>query len=1282
MAKLFFLLALLLCVAGTARADVPLPGAPLPPEVENEQILGENKQPWHASLMPYATLNEALKASRADSPFARSLNGQWKFHWVRRPELRPIDFYRADFDDSQWKTIPVPSNWQLEGYGTPYYRNIGYTFQPDWPRVLSTPPRNYTAYEERDPVGSYRRSFDVPSEWGGRRVFVSFDGVDSGFFLWINGQKVGYSVNSRNVAEFDITPYLKPGHNLLAAEVYRYTAGSYIEDQDMWRLSGIFRNVTLWSAPNIHVRDFRIDTDLDAQYRNAVLRVTAKVRNYGAQPQPAHSLSVALYDPAGRAMPDAHAQAEVPALAPGEEREVSVRAPVANPAKWTAETPTLYTAVLSLGDGPNHDKTTRPELLSHRVGFRKIEIKGRLFCLNGVPIKLKGANRHENWPDTGHYVSEARMIRDIELLKQANCNHVRTSHYSNAPRWYELCDQYGLYLVAEANLECHGYYNVLDREPRYEKAIVDRSIANVENFKNSPSVIIWSMGNECGGGSNLRAAERVVRGLDTTRPTHYEAFGIGANNPAGIDSQMYTNIASMAQIAQDARYTKPFYLCEYAHAMFNSMGSLGDYNDVFDKYPALLGGAIWEWEDQGIWNRRDPKRQFIAYGGGFGEVPNDHYFIHKGVVFSDRSPKPHYPEVKRAYQWIGFAPADLAQNQIKIKNKYAFLSLDGFRGHWSLTEDGKEVQNGVLPALSLAPGQETTLALPIKPFQPVAGAHYMLNVGMALGKDTLWAKAGYEVARAQMEMPVSSPAPTLAVQSMKPVQRTRNGSVVTITGEGFDVAFDGATGQMTRLAQGGVNVLLPGGGPALHLWRAQHRKDDEYAARGWEQMGLKTLTSKVLKFETGQIAPAQVRIDAAIQYTGREGFAVTHAVSYTVYGDGSLVVDNAVMPHGPNIVLARVGARMMLDKRLGGVDYLARGPMENYSDRKRGSDIGHYSSTVAEQMTPYAKPMDNGNHEDTSWLALRGSGLPTLLAQSEGAPLQFSALPYSDEQMETPEYSIDLPPSEATVLCLASKTLGVGSNGCGPRPLPQYLVNANATAFSYGLRLLPSSVSDVSPMARILAPATRPWPVLATRDAKGLISLDANGNAVSYSTDGAAWQPYAAPFAFGQGGLLHVRSAAPDGQTLEDIVPLDPFVDRRAWKATASSFQPGEGDPGHVVDGDADTIWHTRYSPDKATGPHWITIDMAAPINVMAVLLTPRADGSNGRIHNYELYLSDDPNHWGAAVLTGAVPDEGAVQTLTLPAPKRARYLKLVVKSERSGQGLASLAEISVTPAN
>ena len=788
MKKYLLLCALFASCAVAAHAQ----NAPLPPEIEDPAIIGENKQPWHATLMPYANPTEALKADRRASSWARSLNGDWKFNYVPRPEMRPVDFYRTDFDDSAWKTIPVPSNWQLHGYGTPYYSNFTYTFQNDFPHVMSEPPRDWTAYEERNPVGSYRRDFTVPANWNGRRTFLTFDGVDATFFLWINGQKVGYSENSRNAAEFDITPYLRAGQtNKLAVEVYRYCTGSYLEDQDMWRLSGIFRNVTLWSAPVVHARDFTITTDLDAQYRNATMKVAAKIHNAGDAATPARQLSVTLHDAANKPI-GAPVSVAVAALSPGAEIEVSVAMPVANPAKWTAETPNLYTAVLSLSQ-PNG----APELLSQRVGFREIEIRGREFLVNGVPIKLKGANRHESNVNTGHYVTEANMIEDIKLLKQANCNHVRTSHYSNDPRWYELCDQYGLYLVAEANVECHGNM-ALSSEPRMEQMFVDRNVANTENFKNHPSIVIWSLGNESGGGDNLRVAEAKVRQLDATRPTHYEGFGIGGGNPAGIDSQMYTQPGSLQNIAQSNDYDKPMYLCEYAHAMFNSMGALDDYNAVFDANPSLLGGAIWEWEDQGIWNRRDPKRQYIAYGGGFGEVPNDQYFIHKGVVFSDRTEKPHYPEVKRQYQWIRFAPVDLANGQVQIKNAYSFIDLSGFRGYWSITEDGKTIQNGQLPALKLSPGQQATLTLPVKKFAPRAGALYHLNVAMVTNKESSWAPSGFELARAQMPLPVSAPAPTIATANMNPLQLATNGEQTTIRGDGFEVGFDSSTGQIVR----------------------------------------------------------------------------------------------------------------------------------------------------------------------------------------------------------------------------------------------------------------------------------------------------------------------------------------------------------------------------------------------------------------------------------------------------------------------------------------------------
>lgn len=562
--------------------------AKVPKEIEDPENIGINKEPAHATLMPYASLKEALTANRYASTFSKSLNGMWKFNWVDWPQKRPVNFYKTDYDVSQWKEIKVPSNWQIEGYGTPYYSNYNYIFQKDFPKVMSTPPEKFTAFHERNPVGSYRRDFTVPENWKGRRILITFDGVDAGFFIWVNGKKVGYGVNSRNAAEFDLTKYLVPGKNTLAVEVYRFTTGSYLEDQDMWRLSGIFRNVTLWSTPQQHIRDYFIKTNLDKNYKDAQVIVTAKVKNYGKTVTKARTIEATIYD--GNDFVGAIGKKIVPALKPGQEITVDVSFNVFNPKKWTAETPHLYTTVIDLKQGKNSI-----EKLSSKTGFRKIEIKGRLFTVNGVAIKLKGVNRHENWPDDGHAITEEQMIKDILLIKQANCNHVRTSHYSNDPRWYELCDEYGLYLVAEANVECHGAMNEFNDEPRMKAAIVDRNVANTENFKNHPSVLIWSLGNENGtGGVNFRAALETIKKIDPTRPTHYEGFGIALNNPADIDSQMYTDVFNLEKHAKDQSLTKPFYLCEYAHAMFNSMGSVDIYNDLFDQYPALLGGAIWE----------------------------------------------------------------------------------------------------------------------------------------------------------------------------------------------------------------------------------------------------------------------------------------------------------------------------------------------------------------------------------------------------------------------------------------------------------------------------------------------------------------------------------------------------------------------------------------------------------------------------------------------------------------------------------------------------------------
>jgi len=1025
-----------------------LGGAPVPPEIENPELLGINKEPAHASLMPYADLNEALVAKRHASTFCKSLNGLWKFNWVSWPQMRPVDFYKPEFSVSLWKEIQVPSNWQILGYGTPYYRNNGYIIKKDFPYVMSTPPKNFTAYDERNPVGSYRRDFEIPAGWDGRQIFITFDGVDAGFFLWVNGKKVGYSVNSRNAAEFDITGFVKPGKNMVAVEVYRFTSGTWLEDQDMWRLSGIFRNVTVWSTPQEHVRDFFIKTDLDDQYRNATVEVTARVKNYGIKSIKGTTISATLYD-GKNLVSNAQSLGNVPALKPGEETVVKLIYHVENPGKWTAETPRLYTTVLSLNDG---DK--KIEILSSRTGFREVEIKGRLFLVNGIPVKLKGVNRHENWPDVGHAVTEEQMIRDLELIKQGNCNLVRTCHYSDDPGWYELCDEYGIFLVAEANVECHGYMGRFDEEPKMKAAIIDRNVANVENFKNHPSVIIWSLGNENGrGGSNFRAAMATIKGIDPTRPVHYEGFGIGKANPADIESQMYSQPKDIERIANDTTFKKPYFLCEYAHAMFNSMGAIGEYNDLFDKYPELLGGAIWEWQDQGIYNRRDPNHPIIAFGGGFGEFPNDHYFIHKGVVASDRSLKPHYPEMKHVYQWIKVSAVDLVQGKFLITNKYQFIDLAGFNAMWTLSADGIEISRGDIKLPVIAAGKEATVTIPYKTSKTSSSKEYFLRISFSLADEQVWAKKGFEMVSEQFKLP----AETLAVEPrtiVDPVNMIQTDKDITIRGTGFTVVFDKVTGTFSALEKNGINMLLKDGGPRLHLWRAPHRNDDMWTDRGWTSSGLRELKWTTQSVNVEHKSPVSVTITVALIAEGKNNFKVKHNVIYTVAGDGSIKSENNFSSSDAKLVVARIGVRMLLDKQLDQASYFGRGPMENYADRKRGFDVGIYRSAVKDQLTPYEKPMDCGNHEDVRWAKLTTASGNGLMVQSDSTLLQVSMLPYSDEEMDKVEYRIDLPQSNATVFCISHRTLGVGSASCGPRPLQQYIVYAEPTSFTYTLRLL------------------------------------------------------------------------------------------------------------------------------------------------------------------------------------------------------------------------------------
>lgn len=1032
---------------GVLLSQFPSGNVSVPPEIENPEILGINKEPYHATLMPYASLQEALTAERHASSFCRSLNGLWKFNWVPTPELRPAEFYRPEFDVSAWKEIPVPSNWEVQGYGTPFYRNFGYTIRKDFPRVMSEPDKRYTSFVERNPVGSYRREFEVPSGWAGRRIFITFDGVDCAFFLWINGEKAGFSVNSRNAAEFDITGYLQSGKNLLAVEVYQYSSGTWLEDQDMWRLHGIFRNVTLWSAPEVHIRDFFVKTDLDREYKDAILDVTATIKNYGNKTTRPQKFTATLYNAEGKVI--ASGNTSGPAIKPGQENAMNVKFPVSNPLKWTAETPELYTVVITSSEG---------EILSSRVGFREVEIDGRIFKVNGVPVKLKGVNRHEHWSDVGHAITEEQMIRDLEVIKQGNCNHIRTSHYSDDPRWYELCDEYGIWVVAEANMEYHGYDTRFDEEPTIKAAIIDRNVANVENFKNHPSVIIWSLGNEGGRvGSNLVAAMNTVKSIDPTRFVHYERFGAGERNPADLEGRMYGTAADYSDMINNRGLTKPLYICEFVHAMFNSMGSLEEYSRLFDETPEIMGGAIWEFQDQALWNRRDPDHPVLAYGGGFGEFPNDHYFIHKGVISYDRATegnkvKPHYPEMKKAFQWIDTELTDPVSGSVTFRNKYQFITLNRFEVSWSLTENGTEISKGVFNNIRpVNPGGTGRATIPYKIEQPKAGAEYFLRISFKQKEKTLWADKGFEVASTQVKLPVNTPPvfETVIPQKVSMIQDIRS---VTISGNEFSVVFDKKTGFISRLVRKGTDLLKEDGSPKLHLWRASHRNDDDWAFRQWEKYGVTALQYTLVDIKAEQHDEYSVKVTATTRADGKEGFGVYHTATYLVKGDASIKIDNSVRFIGLPINLARIGVRMLLDKRLDNLIYFGRGPHENYSDRKSSADVGLYELGVNDQYE-YEKPMERGNHEDVRWAKLSGKDMPSMLVKADENLMQVSALPHTDEEMHPVEYKIDLPGSTSTVFCVSTKTMGVGSASCGPRPLEQFQVLAENTEFTYTLKL-------------------------------------------------------------------------------------------------------------------------------------------------------------------------------------------------------------------------------------
>jgi beta-galactosidase len=1022
-------------------------------EWEDPRVFAVNREPAHATFVPYPDEPSARRgvstfaagvARVEGSPFVRSLNGTWKFHWVANPAERPADFYRPDFDVSHWREIPVPSNWEMEGYGTPIYTNITYPFKRDAPRVTEEPPESWTAYKQRDPVGSYRRTFDMPATWKGRQNFLVFDGVASAFYVWVNGERVGYAEDSRLPSEFDVTRFLKPGENVLAVEVYRWSDGSYMEDQDFWRMSGIFRSVSLVSRAPAHVRDFYVRTQLDAQYRDAKLRLQVKLRNAGAAAA-ALSLDAKLLDGSGRSVfPALVWRADVSA---GSEAAVDFEQAVVNPRKWSAEEPNLYTLLLTLKDAGGRVL----EVIPWRVGFRSSEIKGGQLLFNGKQLIIKGANRHEFDPDRGQVVTTEGMIQDIKLMKQYNLNAVRTSHYPNVQEWYDLCDLYGLYVLDESNIESHGYganeEQRISNSEDFTDAHVARVSRTIERDKNHASIFLFSLGNEAGVGRNFDAARAWVK-------AHYPEFNIsyesGNSRHSDVFSPMYTKPREIIPQWEKHGRGRPMFLVEYAHAMGNSTGNLQEYWDVIESNPHLHGGFIWDWVDQGIRKRDAPGKPFWVYGGDFGDVPNDDNFCTNGLVFPDRTPHPGLDEVKKVYQFIKAEPVDLLAGRIRVRNKYLFRDLSFVRGEWELTENGVVIERGNVPPLRVGPGQaqEVTLSLRRPVLKP--GAEYFLKVTFALAAKASWALLGHVLAWDQFEVPYEvPPAPVRDAAALPPLKLTESAEGFTVVGQNFTARFGRSSGALEAYEFGGRQLLASSLAP--NFWRSPTDND-----RGngmpkvlgvWRDAGP---ARKVTEVTAEQPTPRTVKITALAKLPAGDS---TYRNVYAVYGDGSIEVESELTPGQGLPDLPRFGIQLTMPGEFRTVTWYGRGPQENYWDRRTGAAVGRYTSSVEDLWTPYIEPQESGNRTDVRWVTFTnasGAGL-----KATGMPLlYFSAWPFAAQELERRKHPFEIVKSKDITVNLDYRQMGVGGDDSwGAWPHTEYRLPAKP--YQYKFRLEP-----------------------------------------------------------------------------------------------------------------------------------------------------------------------------------------------------------------------------------
>ena len=1022
------------------------------PNWQNPAVFEVNKTAAHASLFPFEDRAKALTFEQKNSKYYQSLNGNWKFNWVRDPNERPNDFYVVDYDDSQWDDFEVPANWEINGYGIPIYVNHPYEFT-NQPKPPHLPP-------DYNPVGSYRKHFKLDKSWEKRQIFIHFGAVKSAFFLWVNGEKVGYSQDSKLPAEFDITDYVKTGDNVVAVQVFRWSDGSYLECQDFWRISGIERDVFLWAAPKVHIRDFFVKAGLDENYENGILEIAIAVRNYSEKKRTKQQIVIELLDVdnqlIGKEKIDfGFVDKEVP------EQELLYKRQIPAPKKWTAETPNLYTLLLSLQTKSGKIK----EVISQKIGFRTVAIKNGQLLINGVPIYIKGVNRHEHDPNTGHVISEANMIADIQLMKQFNINAVRTAHYPNHPKWYELCDKYGLYVVDEANIESHGMGYDLDKtlgnKPAWKAAHVARCARMVERDKNHACIIIWSTGNEAGNGINFYAAYEWIKNRDHTRPVQYERAQNGWGKESEVEwntdilAPMYPWKATMETLVK--RYPeRPLILCEYAHAMGNSLGSFKEYWDIFRQHPQMQGGFIWDWMDQGLYKTTETGKTIFAYGGDYGpeDTPSDENFLINGLVRPDLQPNPHFWEVKKVYQPVLIEAVNMAKGTIKITNDYAFKSLTHLYMDWSILQDGKVVSNGRVEELPIAARESDHFTIKYK-FNINLGQEYYLDVSFKTKSATDCLPAHHEVAWEQFKiLDPQSPRPFSVDISLLPSLKVKEtDKTARILGTDFEVAFDKDTGNLSSYQWKGTEMIQRGLEP--NFWRPP--TDNDFGAdlpkkwRLWKAAARNAsgLEVKVVNNKEEVIVSIKRPLfgEAALVYT-----------TYRILPNGAIMITHQLVAVKDELpMLPKFGMQMTMPKDFNQMTWYGRGPIESYEDRKSGARVGLFSGSVAQQFHPYIRPQETGNKTDLRWMSLTNKSGRGLFFTSDQV-FNMSAWHYNNGDLDPgikkqQTHAGELVERDLTTVNIDYRQMGVGGiNSWGAMPLATYLLPYKNYEFHFLMR--------------------------------------------------------------------------------------------------------------------------------------------------------------------------------------------------------------------------------------